>query len=138
MRIRPAELRDARQFSELNQRFNGCTAQLENRDERAETIIVAEVDGCLVGFACVQIIRTVCADFPWAEMTELFVDEPNRRHGIGAALVSEAERIAWECKCSELVLRTRTDNREARSFFERCGYDNAPHSVFRKRGGGAA
>jgi len=123
MRVRPAEQRDTRKFSELNRRFNGCAGRFEERDERTEKVIVAEVEGELVGFACVQIVRSVCSDSPWAELTELFVDEASRRRGVGAALVSEAERISWKSGCSELVLRTRASNHDARTLFDNCGYE---------------
>jgi GNAT superfamily N-acetyltransferase len=132
-RIRAAELRDAEEFSRLNRRFNGCAARLEALDQRTEKVIVAEVEGELVGFACLQIIRSVCSDAPSAELTELFVDEGSRRLGVGAALVAEVERIAWMSECSELVLRTRVGNHQSRAFFDSCGYEVARHSVYRKR-----
>lgn len=133
MRIRPAEQGDARQFSELNRRFNGCAGRLGEHDERSEKVIVAEIEGELVGFACVRIVRSVCSDSPSAELTELFVDEASRRRGVGAALASEAERIAWKSGCGELVLRTRSNNLEARALFDRCGYEEARHATYRKR-----
>ena len=133
MRIRPAEQRDANEFAELNRRFNSGAARLEERDERSEQVVVAEVGGDLVGFACVQIIHSVCSESPWAELTELFVDEASRRRGLGAALVSEVERISRKAGCSELVLRTRASNRDARALFADCGYEEAPHIVYRKR-----
>lgn len=132
MRIRPAERRDSEGFSELNRRFNGCAGELEARDERTETVIVAEAEGKLVGFACVRVNRTVCSASPSAELTELFVDEASRRHGVGTALVSEAERLSWKNGCSELVLRTRAGNHGARALFDHCGYEEAPHVTYRK------
>ena len=133
MRIRPAEPRDAGEFAELNRRFNGEPGRLAASEAGSERVLVAELEGALVGFACVQILRTVCSDSPWAELTELFVDDASRCRGIGAALVSEAERIAWASGCGELVLRTRGDNSEARALFEGCGYERAAHVVYRKR-----
>jgi len=133
MRIRPAEQRDARQFSELNRQFNGCAGRLGERDERSEKVIVAEVEGDLVGFACVHIVRSVCSNSPSAELTELFVDQASRRRGVGAGLVSEAERISWKSGCSELLLRTRASNLEARALFDQCGYEEAHHATYRKR-----
>ena len=132
MRIRRAEQRDASEFADLSLRFNGEAGRLEALDEQSEHVLVAEVDSALVGFACVQICRSVCSDSPWAELTELFVDNASRRQGIGAALVSEVERISWKCGCSELVLRTRVTNSEARALFEGCGYQEAPHVIYRK------
>jgi ribosomal protein S18 acetylase RimI-like enzyme len=120
-------------FAELNQRFNGSGGRLEHLNKGSERVLVAEVDGELVGFACVQINNSACSDSPWAELTELFVDEASRRRGVGAALVSEAERISWKSGCQELVLRTRTSNHQARALFESCGYEEAAHVVYRKR-----
>lgn len=133
LRIRPAGQGDAPQFSELNRRFNNCPGRLADRDERTETVIVAEIEGALVGFACVRILRSVCSDAPSAELTELFVDETARRRGVGAALVAEAERVSCKNGCSELLLRTRTDNHGARALFDRCGFEDAQHTTYRKR-----
>ena len=135
MRIRPAAQDDADRFAELNRQFNGCSGRLDDCDE-AERVIVAEVGRELVGFACVRINYSACSRSPWAELTELFVDKASRRGGVGEALVSEAERIAWKSECSELVLRTRASNREACALFTSCGYEDARHVVLRKRIGG--
>ncbi len=138
MRIRPAEQRDVIEFAALNRRFNGGAGRLEKHDDKFEKVLVAEDGGELVGFACVQFLRTACFDSPWAELTELFVDNANRRRGVGAALVSEVERLSWKRGCSELIMRTRANNREARALFEDCGYEEAQHVVYRKRSGGSA
>jgi len=138
MRIRPAQQGDATQFAKLNQQFNGCSGPFGDLAGASERVLVAESGGQLVGFACVQINQSVCSESPRAELTELFVDTAMRRRGVGAALVSEAERFAWNSGCSELVLRTKADNREARALFTGCGFRVAEHVVFRKRESGCA
>ena len=94
---------------------------------------MAQVAREIVGFACIQVNRSICYPAPWAEVTELFVQETSRRSGVGKALVAEAERVAWAEGCSEVLLRTRASNREARALFAGCGFDEVEHICLRKR-----
>ncbi len=133
MRIRPAERRDAARLAELNRMFNGADGLSDRFVEEQERVLLAEIDGEIVGFAFVQVNRSVCYASPWAELTELFVDGASRRCGVGAELVADAERLAWQEGCHELVLRTNANNREARALFANCGFEEAEHVVLRKQ-----
>ncbi len=133
MRIREAETRDAKRLRELNQQFNGVSGVFGIGSAGGERVLVAEVADEIVGFACMQIMRSVCYSTPWAELTELYVEEHGRRCGVGRALVAEAERVAWDAGCSEMLLRTHATNREARALFADRGFGEANHICLRKR-----
>ena len=76
--------------------------------------IVAEEVGELLGFAVV--LRREDGD---AELDGLFVDPPQWRHGIGRALVEQAERIATRDGASSLWV---TANTRALEFYGACGF----------------
>jgi GNAT superfamily N-acetyltransferase len=59
---------------------------------------------------------------PFAELTELFVEETWRRRGAGRALVEHAERFARENGAAALLLLTGFANAEAQAFYRALGY----------------
>ncbi len=132
MQIRLAQREQAAQLAELNRQFNGVVQMSGVPVEGPERVLVADLAGEIVGFACVQVIRSMCYAAPWAELTELFVASASRRCGVGAALVAEAERCAWQEGCSELVLRANVNNGEARALFAKRGFAEAKDMVLRK------
>lgn len=75
--------------------------------ERGE-VIVAELDGCIVGFAAVV----------GAEIDGLFVEPQYWRQGIGAALIDAATH---EARRRGLALSV-TAGKAARGFYEKCGF----------------
>ena len=52
----------------------------------------------------------------------LLVAEGQQSHGVGAALLADAERRARTSGCRHLVLLVTTANRRARTFYARHGY----------------
>jgi GNAT superfamily N-acetyltransferase len=90
-----------------------------NEFERA---YLAAVGGRVVGFACLRLVPALFDDAPYAELTELFVEEAQRRHGVGRALVHHVEEVARTAGAGELFLLTGFHNRAAHHFYHRCGY----------------
>ena len=76
--------------------------------------VVAESDGQLLGFSVV--LRRDDGD---AELDGLFVEPTYWRHGIGRALVGEAERIARADGAANLWV---TANTRALGFYDSCGF----------------
>ena len=58
------------------------------------TTFIGELDGQPVGFACLRLIPHLQGDEPYAELTELFVEEAYRRQGVGRRLIEFAEGLA--------------------------------------------
>lgn len=125
---RAAGPRDASELARLNAAFNGVhdppeaiAARLAD-PQRVETPILAEVNGRAVGFAALRLVPCVFYAQPHAELTELFVEAPYRRQGVGRALVAHAERLARQGGARELVLLTGLDNANAQAFYCVQGY----------------
>ena len=123
-----ATAQDAVDLARLNAAFNNVhdspeaiAARLAD-PRRVETPILAEVDGQVVGFAALRLVPCVLYAQPHAELTELFVEAPYRRQGVGRALVAHAEQLAREDGADELVLLTDLDNADAQAFYRAQGY----------------
>ena len=55
------------------------------------------------------------------EITQLWVDEPHRNHGLGSRLMEEAERLARERKSHQVFLTTRSY--QAPDLYPRLGFE---------------
>lgn len=98
---------------------------------RAETFLVAEEGGRLVGFTSLRVVPAIDPT-PYAEVTDLFVVEDARRRGVGTALVRHCEDLARTRGAATLVLLTGHANPDAQAFYRRLGY--ADYALaFRKR-----
>ncbi len=126
--VRIAFPADAPEIARLNRLFNGVNEPAENyarrmRDERrVDTLLLAEIDGRAAGFASLRLLPQVCYSEPYAELTELFVEEGFRRRGAGRALIAHAEELAREGGAPEMVILTGFDNHAARALYCRLGY----------------
>ncbi len=137
--IRLAAPEDAGQLFGLNERFNGpsgTTVEDMARslgDNPRELVIVADCEGTLAGFVCVQVKYSFCYERPSAEITEVFVDEGYRRAGLGRKLLEFAERMAAErFGVSELTVLTGGDNFPAQGLYEGAGFEREDEAVFMK------
>lgn len=128
MNVRLANEKDATVLARLNRKFNKAqdtAPQVAARIKAkplAETALVAELEGTIVGFACLRVTRSICYDFALAELTELYVDESFRRRGVGRALIEQAESVAQEQGAESLMLLTGGKNRAAQEFYRSSGY----------------
>jgi len=136
--VRQASPVDTDQLALLNQAFNGVEhGSLRIRQSllatsSPETVLVAEEAGTLIGFLCLQTLRSMCYDAPWVEITELYVAPSHRGRGTGQDLVREAEARAANAGAAELILRTNRENGPAQRLVSRIGLDLAPQMVFRR------
>jgi ribosomal protein S18 acetylase RimI-like enzyme len=137
--VRVAQLDDAFALAELNSEFNDVAIPPDQiakglwSERPSELVVAAEVGGHVVGFACVQILSSVCYAQPWAELTELYVREAHRRQGIiGTALVQEAERLARQKGAKEMVVRTGNENAAGQALYRTLGYAKRPHLTLEK------
>ena len=129
MLIRLAVPEDAAALFHLNQLFNGPSKTTVEAVAEAlggngqEVVMVAEIEGALVGFACVQMKRSFCYERPSAEVTEVFVKEGFRRQGVAKAMLQAAhahcrERLGAE----EFTVLTGHDNWPAQALYKQLGY----------------
>src|SRR5919199_1744390 len=88
------------------------------------TTFIGELDGQPVGFACLRLVPHLQGDEPYAELTDIFVDVPFRRHGLARALIAHLEAAARVAGASELVIITDFDNEGAQAAYRASGYAN--------------
>jgi ribosomal protein S18 acetylase RimI-like enzyme len=137
IQIRKARSGDAEYVVKLNEDFNGVTrpsqeiARTLQTSGSSETVLIAEEFDIVIGFACIQILNSVCYNAPWMEVTELYVVPTHRQRGAGKALVCEAIRRAEQAGVSEVLVRTNVKNEAARNLYTQIGLEVAPDVVFR-------
>ena len=86
------------------------------------TTYLGELDGQPVGFACLRLVPHIQSDEPYAELTDIYVDAPFRRHGVARALIAEIEAVARAAGASEVVILTGSDNEVAQAAYRALGY----------------
>ena len=116
------------QLVRLNSLFNGASdtaEQITTRlvdPHRVETALLAEIDGKIIGFAAVRIVPCIFFAEPYAELTELFVEEPHRQQGAGRALVMHAEHLARQAGARQMLILTDFYNNTAQALYRSMGY----------------
>ncbi len=93
------------------------------------TILVAEVEGVIAGFALLVVKDTppvpVIAPRHFAVVDTLGVGENYRRSGVGRALMEQAEQFAREHGARDIELSVYRFNQAAVQFYEELGYQTA-------------
>jgi GNAT superfamily N-acetyltransferase len=126
--VREATVVDAAELARLNAIFNGETvdpaqmATLLAAAHHVERAYLAEIEGRAVGFACLRLVATIFSNEPYAELTELFVEEPYRRQGVASALLQHVETVAQRAGADEFFLMTGFKNTGAHHFYHTVGY----------------
>jgi ribosomal protein S18 acetylase RimI-like enzyme len=126
--IRTATPSDAGAVSELLLEFNGEALSPDELAERMvqavglETVFLGQLEGRLAGLAVLRTIPTLSAPEDWAELTELYVRPPDRRRGVGKALVGAAIQYAHSRGCTQVHLLVDPENRAALSFYTAVGF----------------
>lgn len=137
--IRKAVKSDASDLLVLNEKFNGpgditvdqIEHSLENNDR--EEVFVAEQDGFLVGFCCVQVFKSFCYDVNYAEITEIYIDDRYQHQGIGTMMFKFIEQYFEKVNITGFQLFTGGENYQAQSFYEKIGYKKTSEIMYRKR-----
>jgi ribosomal protein S18 acetylase RimI-like enzyme len=88
------------------------------------TTFIGELDGQVVGFACLRLIPHLQGDEPYAELTDIYVDAPFRRQGVARALIARVEAAARAAGAGGLVIITDFDNESAQAAYRASGYAN--------------
>lgn len=95
--IRLATVNDAEQLEVLNSEFNGKgEATLQNIKDsllknQQEVVIVADENGLLMGFLCIQLKKSFCYDEYMPEITEVYVKVEYRKRSIASTMITFAE-----------------------------------------------
>jgi len=97
----------------------GASRSLADAVRARDLLLVAMDDGAAAGFAWLIVSRALDHS---AYLRLLLVDRRHQSQGLGAALMSRAERDVRALGARHLVLLVTRTNRRARSFYERHGY----------------
>ena len=92
------------------------------RASASDHVVVAELDGDVVGLAIVHVSLAIEYDRPAAKLSAIVVDERHRRRGIGEALVRAVEAEARARDCCLFFLTTAERRRDAHAFYCRLGF----------------
>lgn len=138
MKIRVANIDDAKDLFELNEIFNGAGNNIEHIKEsltnnEQEIVFIALIEDKAIGFCCVQLFKSMCYSTNYVEITELFVMEEYRHQGIGMALMRYVEEYYINDNIDCFQLFTGGENYIAQSFYEKNGYYKTSEIMYRKR-----
>jgi GNAT superfamily N-acetyltransferase len=89
----------------------------------ADRVVVAELDGDVVGLAGLHVSPSLEYDEPAAKLSAIVIDERYRRRGIGEALVTALEAEARERGCGLIFLTTAERRKDAHAFYRRLGFE---------------
>jgi GNAT superfamily N-acetyltransferase len=126
--VRQATPDDASELARMLDLFDhtgATTEQVAARMRGCESVLttyIGELDGRAVGFACLRMVPHIQGDEPYAELTDIYVDEEVRRQGVGRALIAHVEGVVREAGASEVVILTGFDNEGARAAYRASGY----------------
>ena len=126
--IRQATPDDATELARLLDLFDNMGATPEQVAARmlacqsVLTTFLGEMDGQPVGFACLRLVPHLQGDEPYAELTDIYVDAPFRRHGVARALIAHVEAAARAGGAGRLVIITGFDNQGAQAAYRAVGY----------------
>jgi N-acetylglutamate synthase-like GNAT family acetyltransferase len=127
--IRDARAADASAIAALLTQL-GYPTDAEAVEERldrlqvvGDRVIVAQVEGAVVGLAHLQVTPAIEYDRPVGKLGALVVDEAERGHGIGRALVEATEAEARLRGCELFFLTTSERRDDAHAFYESLGLE---------------
>jgi GNAT superfamily N-acetyltransferase len=86
-------------------------------------IYIADLDGKAIGYLTMNFNRALLDIGTTAIIDELVVDQDHRGGGVGTKLVAHAVTVAKELGCSEIGVGTESENKSARKFYKKCGFD---------------
>ena len=126
--IRLAQVSDASNLKNLNDVFNDNDDTTLNeleaslRENNQEIVVCAEIGAMIVGVCCVQIVRTMCFNWQYAYITELFVREECRNQGIGTLLIKFAEQELSKKGIKKVFLLVGEQNTRAQKLYLSLGF----------------
>jgi GNAT superfamily N-acetyltransferase len=127
-KVRDVELKDSSQvaYLALQLGYNCSEIEVSQNMQKYLTdsecrVIVAEVEGMLIGWSSLEIIRPFYSE-SYVELSGLVIDDKFRNRGIGKLLLSEAEKWAKQKGTTILRLNANAIRKDAHRFYENNGF----------------
>ena len=141
MEIRAAQQPDAAQIAKLlGQLGYAATAEqvvarmARMAAEPGQHVLVAEVDGKVVGLTTLHIRHVISYDAPFARIASVVVDDGVRSQGIGGRLIDAVEAIARQAGCERIEVTSGAHRTRAHEFYLRRGYAEFPRRFIKTLG----
>lgn len=99
-------------------------------NSESEYVLVAEVDGQVVGFAMGTVIEKARSAWNYGHLLWLGVDPDYAKQGIAGQLFDRFREIMEEAGIRMLMVDTQSDNQPAIRFFQRKGFENPTDHVY--------
>jgi GNAT superfamily N-acetyltransferase len=138
LKIYIAKPSDSPEIARLMHLFNGVDEPAENYarrladPRRVDTPILAEDGSQVIGIANLRLLPAALTAEPYAELTDLFVEEGARRLGAGEALVSFAEQLARQGGAVQMLILTDFYNHSAQELYRKLGYEHYDIALAKK------
>jgi GNAT superfamily N-acetyltransferase len=100
-------------------------------NEDVGAILVAELDGKLVGMLTLLYTVSTALGGRVAILEDMVVAEQVRDKGVGQKLIAFAKQVALEKQCKRISLLTDADNTAAQRFYLRNGFFSSGMRVYR-------
>ena len=126
--IRLAQSSDAFELKNLNDLFNDeddtTLDELETslRENNQEIVVCAEIESMIIGVCCIQIMKTMCFNWQYAYITEIFIRKEHRNRGIGTLLIKFSEQILLKKGIKKIFLLVGEPNLKAQRLYESLGF----------------
>ncbi len=108
-------------------------ARLARFADDASRVIVADVDGIVIGFVAFHVMPRFEHDDVAVRVLALVVDPGARERGVGRGLLVEVERVAAEAGAAFVEVTAGHHRPDARHLYESMGYDASLTAYLRKR-----
>lgn len=137
--IRPATVADAERIAAMFTEegypagYSDVVERLERFAGEQAAVLVADVDGEVMGFVAVHLLPRFEHGDHIARMLALVVDAGARERGIGGRLIAEAERIATDAGAAFIEVTAGHHRPDAKRLYEAQGYDGSVTAYLRKR-----
>lgn len=100
-------------------------------NDKAQHIIVAEVDGKIVSSCvCVIIPNLTHQQRPYALIENVITDADYRNRGLATQCLKYAKKIAVEENCYKIMLLTGSKQESTLNFYRRAGYNSEDKTAF--------
>lgn len=130
--IRPATADDSAAISLLLAELgypapaDAIPVRLERMEGEGQHLLLAELDGRVVGLASLFLRHVIVDDAPFARLAALVVSADSRGRGVGTALVADAERLARQGGCRILEVTSGPHRPGAHEFYLAQGFTEKP------------